>query len=193
MYRCERFGCVATGHDVMKRDGTFKVGYGGVPIAICKHCHSRMLVIDDVSDWQKVPFAEISAIHTAAEVSAEIEAGLMAEDGSALKGDMFGLHEGIGEGLRESIDNDIMKDVVYDSDMVEKCIAAGKILDAQPLPDGYMFEVLEWTRVRDGIDDAVIALKGYCDELGATHMADKVQYIYRKLQDIAYTKFNMGD
>jgi len=171
MYRCERFGCVATGHDVMKRDGTFKVGYGGVPIAICKHCHSRMLVIDDVSDWQKVPFAEISAIHTAAEVSAEIEDWLMAEDGSALKdgfmGDMPGLHEG---------------------KMVEKCIEAGKILD-----DQYMSEVVEWTRVRDGIDDAVIALKGYCDELGATHMSDKVQYIYRKLQDIAYTKFNMGD
>ena len=93
-------------------------------------------------------------------------------DKDGFMGDMFGLHEG---------------------KMVEKCIEAGKILDAQPLPDEYMSDVLEWTRVRDGIDDAVIALKGYCDELGASAISDKVQYLYRKLQDIAYTKFNMGD
>ena len=201
MFRCIKFGCIAIGKDVKKEEALMRVGGGGlIPNSmICRHCHSDMEEIVDPSDRDPIPnhLATIGAIHTAAEVSAEIEDGLMAEDGSALKdgfmGDMFGLHDGIGEGLKESIDNDIMKDVAYDADMVEKCIAAGKILDAQPLPDGYMSEVLEWTRVRDGIDDAVIALRGYCDELGATHMEDKVQYIYRKLQDIAYTKFNMGD
>jgi len=181
MYRCERFGCVATGHDVMKRDGTFKVGYGGVPIAICKHCHSRMLVIDDVSDWQKVPFAEISAIHTAAEVSAEIEVELLAEDGSALNNEIMGDMFGVACSLEEMVD------------ITLSCPDRNEFRDKGPYEEDVPEDILEWNRVRDGIDDSVIALKGYCDELGATHIADKVQYIYRKLQDIAYTKFNMGD
>jgi len=180
MFRCIKFGCIAIGKDVKKEEALMRVGGGGlIPNSmICRHCHSDMEEIVDPSDRDPIPnhLATIGAIHTAAEVSAEIEDGLMVEDGSALKdgfmGDMFGLHEG---------------------KMVEKCIEAGKILDDQPLPDGYMSEVVEWTRVRDGIDDAVIALKGYCDELGASAISDKVQYLYRKLQDIAYTKFNMGD
>lgn len=141
MFRCTKFGCIAIGHDIQKKDARMKLGSGCIPIMICKHCHTEMEEIRgplEMRDWETF--------------------------------EPRGQHLGVVD---------------------------------QPLPDHFRAkgpyeaevddDVIEWTRVRDGIDDAVIALKGYCDELGATHMADKVQYIYRKLQDIAYTKFNMGD
>jgi hypothetical protein len=54
-------------------------------------------------------------------------------------------------------------------------------------------EVTEWMRCRDGIDTAEIALKGFCDEIGANMTKGRIQALCRELQDLVHTHYGMGD
>lgn len=68
--------------------------------------------------------------------------------------------------------------------------------DDEPWPEedgGDEDDVNEWMRCRDGIDNAEIALKGFCDEIGADVTKGRIQEICRSLQDLVHTHYGMGD
>jgi hypothetical protein len=54
-------------------------------------------------------------------------------------------------------------------------------------------EVTEWIRMRDTIDDAEIALKGICQEIGANFIEGNVAEVCRKLQDLVHQHHGLGD
>ena len=54
-------------------------------------------------------------------------------------------------------------------------------------------DVVEWMRCRDGIDTAEIALKGFCQEIGANIIEGKVADICRQLQNLVHTHYGLGD
>ena len=53
--------------------------------------------------------------------------------------------------------------------------------------------VLEWMRCRDGIDTAEIALKGFCQEIGANVTEGQIADICRKLQTLVHSHYGLGD
>jgi hypothetical protein len=53
--------------------------------------------------------------------------------------------------------------------------------------------VTEWMRCRDGIDKAEIALKGFCDSIGADVTKSRVQELCRELQSLIHTFHGLGD
>lgn len=54
-------------------------------------------------------------------------------------------------------------------------------------------EVTEWIRMRDTIDDAEIALKGICQEIGASIIEGKIAAACRNLQDLIHQHHGLGD
>jgi hypothetical protein len=65
-----------------------------------------------------------------------------------------------------------------------------KAIEDDPDPDN---EVNEWMRCRDGIDKAEIALKGFCDEIGAEVTKSRISELCRTLQDLVHTHYELGD
>jgi hypothetical protein len=59
--------------------------------------------------------------------------------------------------------------------------------------DEYINGVNEWMRCRDGIDKAEIALKGFCDEIGAEVTKSRIADLCRELQDMIHTHYELGD
>jgi len=54
-------------------------------------------------------------------------------------------------------------------------------------------EILEWNRMRDVVDDAEIALKGICQEVGASIIEGKIAAACRNLRDLIHTYHGLGD
>ena len=54
-------------------------------------------------------------------------------------------------------------------------------------------EVTEWIRMRDAIDDAEIALKGICQEIGASIIEGQITAACRNLQDLIHQHHGLGD
>jgi hypothetical protein len=82
-----------------------------------------------------------------------------------------------------------------DPDAKDK-IRIGPITEASwpgDLKPGAFNEVNEWMRCRDGIDKAEIALKGFCDEIGAEVTKSRITELCRTLQDMIHTHYELGD
>jgi hypothetical protein len=82
-----------------------------------------------------------------------------------------------GQDLADTIDADILKNVIA-------------LANDDPDP---VNEVNEWMRCRDGIDKAEIALKGFCDEIGAEVTKSRIAELCRTLQDMIHTHYELGD
>jgi len=77
-----------------------------------------------------------------------------------------------GQAIADAIDKDILAEVVEAAEVDE---------------------VNEWMRCRDGIDTAEIALKGFCDEIGAEVTKSRITDLCRELQDMIHTHYGLGD
>lgn len=163
VYRCRHEHCSAFGRDITEPKR--KKGYG-CTIAVCGFCHRHLsLVVEPLRFDDPVdPDRMTDKIELGSRPMISIDADLEDLFCDVDEPDVEAHHHDIGgQAIADAIDKEIVN------------------------------EVTEWARMRDGIDDAEIALKGFCQEIGANMLEDKIRTICRKLQDLVYQYHGLGD